>query len=161
MADFTLDTSGAVVMGAADHNYEAGAYRVCRRCGGEPHPPAGEPRLIRWSDLSPFAQGYAEALFASQARKWGNRLLPMFFVPGRDDGEMIDRHFSDLSPEALALILRDCEAFRAGEGGEPDDVKRLKGGLFWTYRQRGEYAHFPPQTPYLSDDGRVCLKARA
>ncbi len=143
---FTLDTSGAVVMAAADHNYEAGAYRVCRRCGCEPHPPAGEPRLIRWSDLSPFAQGYVEGLFAA------------IEYPACQDTAYLPKGFSDLAPETLAAILKDCEAQEHRAVFKGPDAGRVAGDLFWILRQRGELAACPPLVPYLGDDGRVYLR---
>lgn len=64
--------------------------------------------------------------------------------------------FDRLSPEALALILRDCEARLASA----DCVQNTREGgrSFWTRRQAGDRPAFPPLTPYLSNDGKVCLR---
>lgn len=70
--------------------------------------------------------------------------------------------FSDLSPEALALILRDCEAYEASGRvvglwrGDAD-----QGAHFWRWRSQAADAAFPPLTPYLSDEGKVCLREAA
>jgi hypothetical protein len=127
MAGFTLDTSGDVTFPAIiEMTVE----------------PDGIALSYRWSDLSPFAQGYVEAMFAS------HRLV-------REDRNYAG--FSDLAPETLALILRDCEVAGWGYQDRADIGREV-----WQARQRGEYRDrprpFPPQTPYLADDGKVCLR---
>lgn len=96
------------------------------------------------SDLSPFAQGYVGEMFA------GVRFDPPSGLLG----------FYDLSPEALALILRDCEAFEQCEMAELRNA--AEGGWFWRTRQSGLSEElrdaFPPLTVFLNDDGKVCLK---
>lgn len=97
-----------------------------------------------WSDLSPFAQGYVEAIFAelqqlSHTTGWAYRYL---------------------SPEALAMILRDCEAYRARYQSSTHE----QGAAFWAARQNptryfsGWNADFPPLRVYLNDDGKVMLE---
>lgn len=68
--------------------------------------------------------------------------------------------FSDLAPETLAAILRDCEAFLKTPGQSNRDGD---GRSFWALRQKGLYAHigFPPLNPYLGDDGKVYLRKTA
>ena len=187
MSIFTLDTSGEVTI--LRPNFWGDGDRV-----------------VRWSDLSPFAQGYVEALFASlpffhmecPACEWDCIVGPPGLgdlgiccplcaedngrtvtvrtearvsrdwtgtVEGSDDRK---KGFSDLSPEALALILRDCT--RALEtklwGDSVGD-----GRLFWSERQEELFSGFwggqqtllcetlfPPLAVTLSDDGKVCLK---
>lgn len=69
--------------------------------------------------------------------------------------------FHMLSPEALDLIRRDCDRMKGFYAGEPS---RPEGSLAWAYRQAGKFLQFPrtadltPLTPYLSDDGKVCLR---
>ncbi len=117
METFTLDTSGFV------------------------------PHSYQWSDLSPFEQGYVEAMFASEYR--GARL-------GDAKG------FSDLAPETLAAILRDCEIFRSGYGLPESYMANQKaskrGGEMWHSRQTGGFDILPPLTPYLDDTGKVRLR---
>lgn len=169
MADFTLDTSGVVIIRAAD----------------------GVNEGHTWEVLDPFTQGYVEALFASLS------------VGGSHVGSLQTSHgeihrctFSDLAPEALAVILRDCGLFRATDqwrrfarlcpvgwlnlNKEPGE--QAAGAAFWatrnhhtgqsrgdfwtdhawpsTYAQQLFYAAraFPPLTPSLGDDGKVYLR---
>lgn len=94
------------------------------------------PWLTVWSDLSPFTQGYIEALFAERFQ----------FGVG----------FSDLAPETLVRIIADCEA--AISQGE-DSAQN--GAAFWAVRNHpmmpsGEWTRrFPPLTVHLGDDGKV------
>lgn len=137
---FNLDTSGAVMMSV----FEPGTV---------PSPP-----WLVWSDLSPFEQGYVEALFAAQANNW-------FGKPSLSSGPGTIRYvgFSDLAPEALALILRDCASmqnFATGLGVKK--IGETQGRGFWISRNNGTMQHawraaFPPLTPYLGDDGKVYL----
>lgn len=131
---FTLDTSGSV-----DHVVAPG----CTETG----------LALEWADLSPFVQGYVEALLADwrAALERGRRHpLPLGMVP----------RFADLAPEALALILRDCEAW-SHQYTHPafDPGPRVRGQHFWRDRNRAPFFRdFPPLTPYLGDDGRVRLR---
>ncbi len=126
-----------------------------------------------WSDLSPFAQGYVEALFASA---WADEDELIADLIGAFDGPagMFDERgergpqFTDLSPEALAMILADCasmEAIATGFGVKKIDA--AKGRNFWNGRQAfGGYrltsvtsVAFPPLRVFLNDTGKVCLSA--
>lgn len=135
---FQIDTTGEIVLPYPHLHPEACGYR--------------------WSDLSPFTQGYIEALFAD--------------LPGLDDkGRMIPRHpdvvpgvhvmgFSDLAPETLARIIADCEAMDVLRPGVSEDGDRSAGRGFWELRQSGAYAdRFPPLTIQLCDDGKVRFAA--
>lgn len=137
-AAFALDTSGsvsAISLQGLDgtSRYEAETYgkRYC------------------WSELTPFAQGYVEALFADLAdapRSFWDSCFPR--------GE---HAFSDLSPEALAMILADCERGRSIYAKARQD----DGRHFWRWRQvEGARYGFPPLTVYLDDAGNVCLRER-
>jgi hypothetical protein len=142
MADFTLDTSGFV-----QHPRENGVEVF---------------RTTHWPDLSPFAQGYVEALFESMGpRGWA--------VP--EGATWRDARFSDLAPETLAAILRDCEELeRTMTSLEPEVTdNRIRGMQFWASRQSGFHMRwslhqkemvkrFPPLTPYLDDTGHVRLR---
>ncbi len=124
MDTFTLDTSGAVA--ATD--------------GG----------VYYFAELSPFAQGYVEAMFEALRDKHSFRTQPLV-------REAIAKYgFSDLAPETLAAILRDCEAIQADM-----DQDREQGFHAWRVRQAGRWPDFPPLTPYLSDDGKVRLREAA
>ncbi|MFY8143067.1 MAG: hypothetical protein ACOVMT_04190 [Caulobacter sp.] len=88
-----------------------------------------------WDHLTPFAQGYVEALLRHAAT------------------------FSDLAPETLARIIADCDAFAKQY---PGWVHRDGGALFWASRQGGATRWraymsegFPPLTVQLGDDGKV------
>lgn len=116
MQQFTLDTSGAVPMPSAH----------------------GGSVPFRWGGLSPFAQGYVEALFASAE----DALRYPDTGPGIGGGHY---GFSDLAPEALALILRKCGPEAQRLWGDT----REGGRLFWSSF---------PLAPYLGDDGRVYLR---
>jgi hypothetical protein len=131
MTIFTLDTSGAV--------------------GPVPGYPNSGPvehgcKFI-WRDLTPFQQGYVEALFAS-------------VMPPRTVNPSFASGFSDLSPEALALILRDCERWQEQF---PAVGKHKDGAAFWELRtkQYVKRPDFPPLTVSLSDEGKVQLRAVA
>lgn len=114
MPEFILDTSGAVEGFAPAFEDIA----------------AGRGESVAWHDLSPFVQGYIEALFFTNEGDG---------TPGEGDEFGLWREvepglwsadfgFSDLAPEALAAILADCqaftesEAFRAFEAWRDDDA---------------------------------------
>jgi len=133
---FEPDTSGVVPWTAGN---------------GDPIPVGGH----RWEDLSPFVQGYVEALFESE------RPARRGLLADTTPADLRALGFSDLAPEALALILRDCasfENFATGLG-----MKKLgaaEGGRFWHGRNDGSLgptfaAAFPPLTPYLAEDGKI------
>jgi hypothetical protein len=129
MTTFTLDTSGWVDMAS------------------QATPVRELPFNVRWSDLDAFTQGYVEALFASVE------------YPACQDTAYLPKGFSDLVPEALAMILADCGA----AAKSPGLYGKLAGhgALFWSERQRGllneDGPTFPPLTVSLGDDGKVRL----
>lgn len=130
----SLDTSGEVVMPAIIEM-------------------TGEPDAIalsyRWRDLDPFTQGYVEALFQS-------------VVPVYDAGATVEmcmweaKGFSDLAPETLAAILKDCARFTELFGEWP---LHDHGKHFWIGRQKDKHPDFPPLTPTLSEDGKIYLRS--
>jgi hypothetical protein len=123
VAEFTLDTSGAVRL---------------RR---------DKIRLnTLWSDLDPFTQGYVEALFASEIEDDIGAKVSFARLYG----------FSDLAPEALAIILADCAEFSANPIYRDVELTAEHGRLFWRLRQAG-CPDFPPLTVSLGDDGKVRL----
>lgn len=134
---YQLDTTGIITLPPVD--------------GGSPAP-------IAWSNLSPFAQGYIEALFASI----GGKLEIVPFMGMRPEPFAVG--FSDLAPETLARIIADCEAM-VEAGGLP---YHFAGTGFWSGRQAGNWTKaqpaekylkavpaFPPLTVQLGDDGKV------
>lgn len=129
MSTFTLDTSGVVHIRT------------------EPH---GDWRGIGWSDLTPFAQGYVEA--AKQSRR-----LIVHRVGG-DELDTFDWAFSDLAPETLAAMLKDCEAHELAYPLQAADPRRHNRGFnFWRNRQAGMWtaSGWPPVALYLGDDGKI------
>jgi hypothetical protein len=132
MAAFTLDTSGTVI----------------RLSQLQPDLPVG---VWRWSDLTPFEQGYIEALFASIAD-----LGPDFWA-NDDKAGYPDFNFGILSPSALDLIRRDCERGQMHYTASDE----FEGGEFWRDRQRGIFKILPPLTVSLGDDGKVYLREAA
>lgn len=117
------------------------AFDTSGEVGPMPAGPYNE-RSFRWGDLSPFAQGYVEALLLEFGHTWSD-----------DNGDLFVS-FSDLSPEALAMILRDCEAWTKVY------PKAASGQSFWRCRQEQlvKRPAFPPLRVYLNDAGKVCLE---
>lgn len=103
-----------------------------------------------WEQISPFAQGYIEALFASHS-----------ISRYRSDEDRTYSHgaFDMLAPETLARIIADCEARIAGLSPQSyPNATRLSvrdGHLFWQHRQEGVHSAFPPLTVQLGGDGKV------
>lgn len=150
---FQLDTTGHVLL---------------------PHPTPEDPAgnwasdSVQWSDLSPFAQGYIEALAADNfARiaampsdndqtghcKWcGRDNRGEETGPCSDDCPRQEIRFSNLAPETLAQIIADCEFLRRAQWG---DKSALIGGWIWQERQMDHLNRFPPLTVQLGDDGKV------
>jgi len=127
-----LDTSGEVMLSIAK---------------GVPAEIAGGHR---WSDLTPFCQGYIEA-------------MPWAALIQGDDGDGLYwvPRFSDLAPATLSRIIEDCEADQDQGlrlGGLEDRSSMKAGRLFWQERQSGNLFDCQPLTPYLGDDGLIYLK---
>ncbi len=125
MSDITLDTSGHV------------------------HAPTGKPdgswAVWFWSDLDPFTQGYAEAMFASLR----DSPLP----------SLNRARFSDLDPETLSALRSDCAAYRSRyEGMTP---LKVYGRQLWAARQGNCVEDLPPLTAHLTDIGKVMFRAKA
>lgn len=126
MSEFKLDTSGEVVVPSSHY--------------------VDEYMIVRFSDLSPFVQGYVEAMFASSITDLQNHGYSWDYGRGR---------FIDLAPETLARIIEDCE--RWIKQYPKVTLNARSGADFWLYRQRQwiERPEFPPLIIYLSDDGKV------
>jgi hypothetical protein len=109
MPEFILDSSGVVT---------------------PPCPVSWAPKaesIVMWCDLDAFTQGYIEALFftsqSSQVTTEEFQTLEykIDMEAGRMDGVLpCDVGFADLSPEALASIIADCQAFLAAVNSTPD-----------------------------------------
>jgi len=111
------------------------------------------PYLFGWSDLSPFTQGYIEALFRENDTRHARNCdyvstdgpAPCTCAAGRPP------RFANLAPETLARIIADCEArVSLGWLDRPED-----GHWFWVSRQNGNLNAHPPLTVQLGDDGKV------
>lgn len=94
------------------------------------------------TSLSPFTQGYVEALFEE--------------LNGHATGEGLEPYsFSDLAPETMARIIADCEAFSAVHVAQGFSNNRA-GRWFWNARAEGwhdalgKFEDFPPLTTQLS-----------
>lgn len=113
----------------------------------------GPPVLTSWCDLTPFAQGYVEAMLGSRVA-----------VKSPVDGRPLVLGFRHLAPATLARIIEDCEAqqclMRSMQklDGMPDDLWREAGRRWWPARQLGGDNDFPPLTPYLADDGLIYFR---
>lgn len=139
MSEFRLDTSGEV--------------RGSRLVEG----PDGNWRSHwAWPDLSPFEQGYVEAKFASMERAPNGSPI----LRGTTSKQIGTAHFvgfSDLAPETLAAIRKDCAGLRKRHvivSGVPEH-ERAHGRGAWCNRQLGKTPGFPPRTLILSDDGLI------
>lgn len=131
MTTFKLDASGTVMMTTCSPS----------------NLPTARRSPVHWADLSPFTQGYVEALFHD-------------FTNALEVGHSYKQPaFSDLAPETLARIMEDCEACENEVmAAYPEDRRRKAGAWFWSERQAGKMGAFPPLTPYLGDDGKVYLR---
>ena len=140
MSAFTLDTSGAV------HGVVASDGDLC---------------AVLWPDLTPFAQGYVEAMFTSLPGRWNDGQPTI-----RVGLQLVQRvGFSDLAPETLAAIRKDCADWQLAvrgliantEGwGRSFYDQRQTGWKMWPTRDFGD--RFPPLTVSLGDDGKVYAK---
>ena len=142
---FNLDTSGWRVKDYADGWIEfdtvEAAFAEADAMGGA----LIEPK-------SPFVGGYVSAILSEfSATPLGEEMARGGWRVG----------VADIHPEALAMILRDCEASRRLAVDMP-------GAQFWHARQHGFpvtcaedrgflCSFFPPLRVYLNDDGKVCL----
>lgn len=149
---FKLDTSGRVAGALSD----------------------GLAVWYEFDDLTPFAQGYVEAMFASlsaQLREQSDlaarhaKQTPVGDIRGFCEDSVWSRRFaeqaaglafSDLAPETLAAILEDCERFRGRTASKCSKV----GALFWKNRSAGYLSDdgWTPLTPTLGEDGKVYLR---
>lgn len=150
MSGFELDTSGVVpAVGPTS-----------------PRTPYWPER--KWSDLTPFCQGFIRAMFESLP--WSN----VYCDDCPPDGYPTDKtrcsecprlhRFDIISPSALERIMRDCRhdqevGFRIGSGEDRSSAKA--GRLFWKERQSGSLFDCPPLTVSLDDAGRVTLQERS
>lgn len=144
---FTLDTSGAIYLRPEDN----------------------DDVPVIWNDLTPFAQGYAEAMISAVPRpakvvraQAGNR---KFATVARV--KPLALGFRHLAPATLSRIKGDCEAVE--DRADKRLAPRMDGATFWSQRQAGFarvgaedrgwfVAFFPVLTPYLGEDGLIYLR---
>lgn len=105
---------------------------------------------VMWPDLSPGAQGCIAEMLQEV-----NRQLQAATESDFRFG------YSHLHPDTLARIIADWERF------EREHIlgKTLSGEAYWKMRQAGdlhsEFTPCRPVTPYLNDEGKVCLKEQS
>lgn len=108
-----------------------------------------------WSDLTPFAQGYVEAMLRDlDARRMAHyqdrrrRGLP--------EAVPICPRYSWLAPATVERITVDCAKLAALYGFSTEK----QGRLVWWLRNEQMVSRpgFPPLTPFLSDDGLIMLR---
>lgn len=104
----------------------------------------------RFGDLSPFTQGYIEAMLRDRYLR--DKIGGAIATLRTPDTDVKPHAFRDLAPETLARIIADCEA---GEAICGSDGYQATGLEFWKVRQAGLLAEFPPLTVQLGDDGKV------
>lgn len=144
MTEFQLDTSGVVYIPAP----------LCGRIHGYG---------VTWDDFDLLQQGYVEALL----RDFNNNARPAGAVwTGTYYG------FSDLAPETVQKIIRDCAALQAALSEHQFDYSQ--GWCFWNYRNGrlegpdlvrwsepfdtwflNASREFPPLTLTLGEDGLI------
>lgn len=136
MADFTLDTSGAI--------YFATPYAKAH----------GLKTFYRWPDLSLFTQGYVEA-----AHRWFCEHHQQTCRHLKSEGlESCDcragrwTRFDQIHPETIAAMMKDCELSQSMAGGPGNHEA---GEYFWHERQQGLELRFPPLTLFFDDEGKV------
>lgn len=140
--------------------------------------PFGHLNHLSWDDLSPGVQGcIAEMLEEVRGDPEDLRENISAIEYGGNTGTkesakdalarlegLLALGFSDLHPDTLARIIADWKLAL--------EDRRLAyyptataGRLFWSERQRGflngDIPQFPPLTPYLNDEGKVCLRDKA
>lgn len=142
----SLDTSGVVTI--------TDVTTFCR-------PQLRHDTLVYWSDLSPFEQGYTPGIFEAAARSRWPEICERYGVERAL--ESWKPVFSDLAPETLAAIRKDCAA--AHRQKPYITLTESDGGHFW--RDRQKYTRnwfgpgFPPLTVTLGDDGKVRFASAA
>jgi hypothetical protein len=120
------------------------------------------PSYTTWRNLTPFAQGYVEAMLTPNpydVRSMGWRADCPRCVASKftcDDHHRVKLGFSDLAPATLSRIIGDCERYRALNKRTPDWT--CDGRYFWERRQSdGCDTGFPPLTVSLGEDGLIYL----
>jgi hypothetical protein len=114
----------------------------------------GDPTLVGrtvrfyWSELSPFAQGYTEAMLAELQAA----------VDAKRYGLWQRSAFSDIAPETLARIIEDCAWLCTDAKSRAANAEA--GREAWSVRQAGDMAHAAPLTVELVD-GKVHFREAA
>lgn len=125
MSDFKLNTSGDVIVPSSHY--------------------VDEYMVVRFSDLSPFVQGYVE---------WVLRALHN--AADYDPDNELSR-YDRLAPETLARIIEDCAYILSASlyfSSDLDEPQSM-GRKFWVHRQHDKIGTLPPLTVYLGDEGLV------
>lgn len=104
------------------------------------------PTSVAWADLSPFTQGYVEALLREAAT-----VVPEGYLP--------DPSFRNIAPGTLARIMADCD-FALGELADYADRTLIGGAALWRERQADQWEDLPPLSVQLGEDGKVLFTAQ-
>lgn len=132
MTEFTLDTSGHVLGPPNKHgDLEVSVFH-------------------RFAELDSVTQGYVRAAFAGPATWTEGRCLTVLHEWAG---------FSDLHPDTLAGMIRDCAHVQESSNPPPYPNTEHGGAVFWDRRQRGVASPtYPPLTLSLDDAGKVVAK---
>lgn len=103
-----------------------------------------------WSDLTPFAQGYVEAMFSDFGRVAMIRNYTATIAG-----------FRHLAPATVERIIADCVGALTlpylNLGNAYND-NAAGGACYWSDRQAGLIKGRRPQAVFLSDDGLIMLR---
>lgn len=105
---------------------------------------------VEWCDLDSFTQGYIEAAFFTSIDNhfnrdnWESAFCQYQLSEGATDGTIpIDAGFSDIDPESLGAIIRDCRVFQQlysellSLAYERDDYDATQAGRDYWYTRNG------------------------
>jgi hypothetical protein len=120
---------------------------------------SGEVQGRTFEELDPFTRGYIEALFFTETSSipmvdWHSEESQHRVHEGQADGSIpADAGFSDLHPDSIARIMRDCEAFQTraavllAEAYKRPDYSAEQAGRDYWYTRNGHGVGFWDREP--------------